>query len=357
MIKIIQDAGHGGVDPGAQAFGVQEKVWCLEASTYLNNRLNSLGLYSTETRSKDITLDSISRTNLVKESGATICLSHHFNAFNGFARGVETIYPLRSTNVLATKIAHGIRDTSGFPLRRVFQRKGANGDWYFMHRLTAPVETIIIEYGFLDNKTDFQKLERKEFRKSLYEAVVKVICTHFQVRYRYGTYDNGYDEMNIIKLKEGLSTKRKTVEKYEISEDIPGYMTASDAKYQRNHATIVKTGVYYIFHKSEGMINVTATKGVPGSWIQPPNNETTRKTTSKTKIRIIGNVQIVGVNHAAILMDRPDRLKAKNMGTIAKDKIIPIAGSVKGKNNPYGYWEVIYEGKRLYISGQFGRRV
>ncbi|WP_250621765.1 hypothetical protein, partial [Bacillus subtilis] len=34
-----------------------------------------------------------------------------------------------------------------------------------------------------------------------------------------------------------------------------------------------------------------------------------------------------------------------------------ISGSVKGKNNSNGYWEVIYKGKRGYISGQFGSTI
>ncbi len=72
-------------------------------------------------------------------------------------------------------------------------------------------------------------------------------------------------------------------------------------------------------------------------------------------INSIGTIQIVGVSNSAIIMDIPNRNVARNIGLIGKGKELPIAGSVAGKNNPEGYWEVIYQGKRAYVSGQFGK--
>ena len=83
-------------------------------------------------------------------------------------------------------------------------------------------------------------------------------------------------------------------------------------------------------------------------------NDSKKTPAKSTGIKSIGKIKIVGVSNAAIVMDGPDRNKAKNIGTIGKGKLVNISGSVKGKNNPNGYWEVIYDGKRAYISGQFG---
>lgn len=79
------------------------------------------------------------------------------------------------------------------------------------------------------------------------------------------------------------------------------------------------------------------------------------KPTNSSGIKAIGKIKIVGVKTAAIIMDSPDREKAKNIGTIKKNATISIAGSDKGKNNPKGYWEVIHNGKRAYVSGQYGK--
>ncbi|MCY9198919.1 N-acetylmuramoyl-L-alanine amidase family protein [Bacillus atrophaeus] len=86
---------------------------------------------------------------------------------------------------------------------------------------------------------------------------------------------------------------------------------------------------------------------------------TPAKSSNKTSsgIKSIGEIKIVGVKSSAIVMDKPDRNKAKNLGTVKLGDTISISGSVKGSNNPKGYWEVIYKGKRGYISGQYGRQV
>ncbi|AZJ44119.1 peptidoglycan recognition protein family protein [Bacillus velezensis] len=84
------------------------------------------------------------------------------------------------------------------------------------------------------------------------------------------------------------------------------------------------------------------------------------KSTSKPKssgIKSVGKIKVVGVKSAAIVMDRPDKNKAKNLGTVELGDTISISGSVKGSNNAKGYWEVIYKGKRGYISGQFGSKI
>jgi N-acetylmuramoyl-L-alanine amidase len=70
--------------------------------------------------------------------------------------------------------------------------------------------------------------------------------------------------------------------------------------------------------------------------------------------KAIGEIEIVNVSTAAIIQDQPDRDKSKNLGTIAKGKTIQVTGSVGGKNSNTGYWEVIYKGKRAYITGKFG---
>jgi N-acetylmuramoyl-L-alanine amidase len=74
-------------------------------------------------------------------------------------------------------------------------------------------------------------------------------------------------------------------------------------------------------------------------------------------IPVKGTIKIVNVNSAAFVMNAPDRIKAKNIGTLKKGTKIDISGSVKGRNNHDGYWEVIYKGRRAYISGQFGKLV
>lgn len=66
----------------------------------------------------------------------------------------------------------------------------------------------------------------------------------------------------------------KTGESYKVKVKLIGYYTAKEAKNQSatNKTATVYTGQYYIYNKSEGMLNVTKVKGVPGSWINPNKN-------------------------------------------------------------------------------------
>lgn len=70
-----------------------------------------------------------------------------------------------------------------------------------------------------------------------------------------------------------------------------------------------------------------------------------------------GKLKIVNVKNAAIVMDKPDRINAKNIGTIAKGKTVPLNGSVRGKNSESGYWEIEFNGSLGYITGKYGERV
>lgn len=67
----------------------------------------------------------------------------------------------------------------------------------------------------------------------------------------------------------GWTIKESEVPTFEVKTETGAYMTAADAKQGKNKKGIVKTGSYFIFNQSAGMVNVTKQKGVPGSWINP----------------------------------------------------------------------------------------
>ena len=182
--KYMIDPGHGGTDSGASAFGVLEKDWNLRMSLYQYERLKALGVNISITRTSDVTLDSGPRTNKIKGK-FDVTISNHFNAFNGIARGIETIHSINESKELATKIANALVKITGLPLRRVFTRKLDDGrNYYFMHRLTGGTDTVIIEYGFLDNKLDHDWYKNDSNFIKAAEAVIKVICEDAGVAYK-----------------------------------------------------------------------------------------------------------------------------------------------------------------------------
>lgn len=172
---LIIDPGHGGRDPGggSNAFFL-EKDLVLQISLYQAERFRQLGVSVELTRMDDVTLEPGPRTKRVRDSGARYCISNHINAGGG--RGVETIHSIYNDGKLATAICNAIEE-AGMPKRRVFTRSlpdNSKKDYYFMHRDTGSVTTIIIEYGFADNADDAERL-RADW-KQYAEAVVRAFC-------------------------------------------------------------------------------------------------------------------------------------------------------------------------------------
>ena len=114
-----------------------------------------------------------------------------------------------------------------------------------------------------------------------------------------------------------------------------------------------KGSTYYIT-ASDKYVEVSGNVKTASS---PSKSKATKSSSGSSSIKSVGKIKIVGVSNAAIVMDKTDRNNSKNIGTVKRGSKIDISGSVKGKNNPKGYWEVIYNGKRGYVSGQFGSRV
>ena len=182
--SIIIDPGHGGTDPGAIGFGVREKDWNLRISMYQYERLKELGANVAITRTSDVTLDSGPRTNKIKNK-YDVCISNHWNAFNGSARGIETIHSIFGGKAFATSIANALVRASGLSLRRVFSRKNSSGgDYYFMHRLTGNTRTVIIEYGFIDNADDHNWYKNNSNFIKAAEAVIEAVCKEIGITYK-----------------------------------------------------------------------------------------------------------------------------------------------------------------------------
>ncbi|WP_180271575.1 N-acetylmuramoyl-L-alanine amidase [Fredinandcohnia onubensis] len=176
----IQDAGHGGSDPGAVANGNTEKIYTLEAALYVDKRLAELGISSELTRSSDVTINPEPRTSKVKKYKK--CISHHFNSGGG--SGVEAIHSIYSNGNFEQILIEEFRKAR-YPVRPrpVYTRKNSSGgDYYYMHRLTGNCRTTILEYEFVDGSQS-EKIKNKSYREGMYECVVSAICLDEGVSY------------------------------------------------------------------------------------------------------------------------------------------------------------------------------
>ncbi|MBS4026900.1 MAG: N-acetylmuramoyl-L-alanine amidase [Clostridia bacterium] len=179
MTKIIIDPGHGGRDPGAVWPPYREKDWALDISLHLAESLSNMGFLVSLTRETDITLTPQERTMIVRESGAATCISNHINSGGG--RGAEVIHSIFSNGKLAGHILDELVK-AGQQRRRIYSRESTTypgRDHFFMNRDTGKVETVIVEYGFIDHQVDRQALANPTYRRQLALATAKGVATYF----------------------------------------------------------------------------------------------------------------------------------------------------------------------------------
>lgn len=185
-MSLIIDVGHEGdlkgLDPGAVGNGIVEANLVLQISLYQYERYKQLGVPVKITRTKSQKLSRAERTALVKKSGMKHCKSNHINAGGG--DGAEVIHSIHSIGKWAQMTLDALVAV-GQNARRVFSKKLSSNsyhDYYYMHRDTGNVETIIVEYGFLDSKKDDVMQLKRDWQ--LYaEAAVKAYCKYAGYKY------------------------------------------------------------------------------------------------------------------------------------------------------------------------------
>ena len=197
-IRVIVDAGHGGSDPGSIGNNIYEKDLNLRAAQYMYKRLQELGIPSVIIRDTDETLPKTERIERVLEaynnSPNTILVSNHMNAGGG--EGAEIIYALRNDDTLSTMALNNIA-AAGQVVRNVYQRvlpENPSKDYYYILRETGNTEPILVEYGFIDNARDANRLKNNLER--YVEGVVKAIADYAGYQYTSPTEDNYYIVQN-----------------------------------------------------------------------------------------------------------------------------------------------------------------
>ncbi len=191
----ITGASHGGSDPGAVGNGYQEKDLNLKISQYMYDELRKLGIPVTLTRAADETLSPTERVTRVKNAyGNTpdvLVISNHINAAGSEqtgAEGAEVIYALRNNDTLARNILENIGD-AGQITRKYYQRRlpsNPSKDYYFMLRDTANTTPVIVEYGFIDNANDINRVNQN------YKKYVDAVIDGIVETYGLGSGSNTY---------------------------------------------------------------------------------------------------------------------------------------------------------------------
>lgn len=182
---VVLDSGHGGNDQGSSGNGIIEKDLTLKISQYMYDRFKALGVPVKMTRTSDVDLEPNDRPGVVLDKFGNgkdvVVISNHINAGGG--EGAEVIYALRNSDKLASSILNEL-EKSGQEVRKYYQRRlpsNSSKDYYYIIRNTPNNETLIVEYGFLDNEADAKRL--KSNYKKYAEAVVRAVTLYGGYKY------------------------------------------------------------------------------------------------------------------------------------------------------------------------------
>ena len=363
--KIVIDPGHGGSDPGASGNGIVEKDLTLKISKYMKDRFDDLGIESALTRDSDVSLSPNDRPikvqSLYGSGDDVIVISNHINA--GAGKGAEIIYSLRNSDNLASKIANNLI-LSGQNVRKYYQRRlpsDPSKDYYYILRDTPNNESLIVEYGFLDNKEDSELL--KNNYKDLVDAVVSAVASYVGVSYEPKVSENVY----VVQKKDTLWGIAK---QYNITVD----ELKKENNLTSNSLTIGQilkipqkekvTDNYYIVKKGDTLYGISKKFNISINRLKELNN-------LKTNLLAIGqNLLIVdNVNPEEYIVEKGDNLYkiAKLYGITTEDlmkynnldtALLQVGEKLKiPKESMYKVYEV-KKGDNLYkIANMFGTTI
>jgi N-acetylmuramoyl-L-alanine amidase len=150
--RVVIDAGHGGHDPGASAYGLQESDLVLDVALRLKKLLEAQpGFEVVMTRDTDVFIPLEERTAIANRESADLFLSIHANASrNRKAHGVETYFLNFASNPDASAVAARENSASGKT----------------MHSLPEIVKAITLN-NKIDESRDFASIIQKSMVKKL----------------------------------------------------------------------------------------------------------------------------------------------------------------------------------------------
>ncbi|KFI30736.1 N-acetylmuramoyl-L-alanine amidase [Paenirhodobacter enshiensis] len=106
-LRVVLDPGHGGIDPGAEIDGLQEKVLTLTFARELKEQMTRAGMSVTMTRTEDVFVPLEDRITIARNAGADLFIALHADILSEGQASGATIYQLdeKSEDEASRKLA------------------------------------------------------------------------------------------------------------------------------------------------------------------------------------------------------------------------------------------------------------
>jgi N-acetylmuramoyl-L-alanine amidase len=177
---VVVDAGHGGKDNGAyRRYGPPEKVVALDVAQRLERNLRESEIKTVMTRSSDVFIPLDQRVAIENSQKNAIFVSIHFNdSRRRGVHGFETYYHAANSSELANRIQSKLMTIPHSVNRGVHT---AN----FRVLRNAYYPAVLVECGFLSNRSEGNQARDAEYRELLSERIAEAIV---EERYGPGVY-------------------------------------------------------------------------------------------------------------------------------------------------------------------------
>lgn len=182
-MRIVLDAGHGGIDGGVtgRSTGVKESDLNLAITLCLKDKLESMGFEVTLTRKTEAGLygtatkgfkrrDMERRKEIIEETKPILTLSIHQNYYpSQKTRGAQVFY--NKENVRSVFLAQALQSQLNdlYAKEGVKARKEMSGEYFML--ACAPYPSVIVECGFLSSPADEKLLCSKVWQQKFSDAV------------------------------------------------------------------------------------------------------------------------------------------------------------------------------------------
>lgn len=179
-LKIVVDAGHGGTDPGAHGFSLDEKDVTLDIAKRLQQKLQSEGATVLMTRESDTYPTLSDRVNLANSQHADSFVSIHCNANDSqSANGSETYWNSQYFGTESKALAQSIQDQLYRQLDTL-NRGIKTADYYVIKNTKMP--SVLVETAFITNSSDAAKLGNPTYRDKAAEAIFQGFLNYYKSR-------------------------------------------------------------------------------------------------------------------------------------------------------------------------------
>jgi N-acetylmuramoyl-L-alanine amidase len=164
--RVIIDAGHGGVDGGTVWNGLIERNLTLDVAKRVESLLKARGLSTVMTRRSNVTVSLDARARIANRYSSAVFVSIHFNADrNRSVTGFETFYRSARGRTLAASVQRSLdHKVTG-------RNRGIRYRDYSVLRSTR-MPAVLVECGFISNKTEASRCASSSHRQKLAEAIV-----------------------------------------------------------------------------------------------------------------------------------------------------------------------------------------